>query len=285
MDESGVIQPVVIYGDTDSVMVCAKDVKSIEECFTMGDLLADHITDEVFRDHAEIVLENEKVTTSYTLFKKKRYLGLAYPYPGADPKLDYKGIEIKRRDGSPLLRSVYRRIVDEAIISRNMRSRMQIKNDVKRVIEEELLKLEKNKYPHDQYIFSKSMRASYKNRNLPHVQVVDKIAARVKTGTYVRDVPVAGDRVTYVVLHKKGKVSERAEDSQYFADHLKANLRLLDRSWYCDNMFNALQQLTSMFLSRGWLRKRMDQCSEELKRQQSGHPKITSFFQKRTRHT
>ena len=74
----------------DSVMVCSKDVKSIEECFVMGDLLADYISDGVFKDHAEIVLENEKVTTCYCLFKKKRYLGLAYPYPGAEPKLDYK---------------------------------------------------------------------------------------------------------------------------------------------------------------------------------------------------
>ena len=66
--KSGSIVPTVIYGDTDSVMVCSKQINSIEDCFDMGDLLADHITNTIFAPWPEIELENEKVTTRYCLF-------------------------------------------------------------------------------------------------------------------------------------------------------------------------------------------------------------------------
>ena len=179
------------------------------------------------------------------------------------------------------MRRIYRRIVDDAIISRETRTRDRIRADIMSVIEDELSKVVDDVHPVEMYIFSKSIRSSYKNRNLCHVRVVDKIAYRNKTGEFVRDLPVAGDRVEYVVLHGIGKVSDRSEDLEFFRDKLENSTRKLDRSWYVNNTFNGLNQLTSLFIPPNWLRKKIDKCCKELQGQQSGHKKITCFFQKK----
>lgn len=85
---------VVIYGDTDSVMVKFGS-SDIAECMKLGKEAAELISKTFIKP---IKLEFEKVYCPYLLMAKKKYVGLLYTNPEKYDKIDAKGIEIVRRD-------------------------------------------------------------------------------------------------------------------------------------------------------------------------------------------
>uniref|UniRef100_T1GQQ2 DNA polymerase n=1 Tax=Megaselia scalaris TaxID=36166 RepID=T1GQQ2_MEGSC len=78
---------VVIYGDTDSVMVNF-GVKTLEESMEMGREAAEFVTSKFIKP---IKLEFEKVYYPYLLINKKRYAGLYFTKPDKYDKMDCKG--------------------------------------------------------------------------------------------------------------------------------------------------------------------------------------------------
>lgn len=78
---------VVIYGDTDSVMVNF-GVKTIERAMELGREAAGIVSAKFVRP---IKLEFEKVYYPYLLINKKRYAGLYFTRPETYDKMDCKG--------------------------------------------------------------------------------------------------------------------------------------------------------------------------------------------------
>lgn len=79
---------VVIYGDTDSVMVNF-GVKSLEASMDLGREAAEYVTSKFIQP---IKLEFEKVYYPYLLINKKRYAGLYFTKPDTYDKMDCKGM-------------------------------------------------------------------------------------------------------------------------------------------------------------------------------------------------
>merc|ERR1719411_2226351 len=92
----------VVYGDTDSVMV-KFGVDNVAEAMRLGEEAADMVSATFIRP---IKLEFEKVYFPYLLMNKKRYAGLYWTKPEAYDKLDTKGIETVRRDNCGLVRQM-----------------------------------------------------------------------------------------------------------------------------------------------------------------------------------
>lgn len=81
---------VVIYGDTDSVMI-KFGIKEVAETMELAKKAAD-VVSATFQK--PIRLEFEKVYFPYLLMNKKRYAGLYWTNPNSWDKMDCKGIEV-----------------------------------------------------------------------------------------------------------------------------------------------------------------------------------------------
>lgn len=90
----------VVYGDTDSIYVKFnsqyKGKEHFLECFRLSEECASRITEKLFKKPME--LEFEKIMYPFYLFTKKRYATVIWTNPEKYDYIDYKGIQIKRRD-------------------------------------------------------------------------------------------------------------------------------------------------------------------------------------------
>lgn len=105
---------IVIYGDTDSVMVDF-GVQTVAEAMKFGSHAADLIS-KTFK--APIKLEFEKVYCPYLLIQKKRYAGLYFTKPDIHDKIDTKGMETVRRDNCSLVGDVVNTCLELMLIQR-----------------------------------------------------------------------------------------------------------------------------------------------------------------------
>ncbi|KAL8431086.1 hypothetical protein ACSSS7_005491 [Eimeria intestinalis] len=106
----------VVYGDTDSVMV-RFGTDSIEEAMRLGEEAANRISSEFV---SPIRLEFEKVYCPFLLMNKKRYAGLLYTSPTKFDRIDSKGIETVRRDFSLLVQIMVDTVLKKMLIDRDV---------------------------------------------------------------------------------------------------------------------------------------------------------------------
>lgn len=107
---------VVIYGDTDSVMVKFGNA-DMKEVMALGQEAAAHVTTKFIKP---IKLEFEKVYFPYLLINKKRYAGLYWTKPETYDKMDTKGIETVRRDNCGLVKMVIDTCLRKILIDRDV---------------------------------------------------------------------------------------------------------------------------------------------------------------------
>ena len=108
---------VVVYGDTDSVMVNFK-ADDVEEAMKLGIEAADRVTKALFKD--PIKLEFEKVYFPYLLITKKRYAGMYYSSTHERPdKMDCKGLETVRRDNCRIVGEILNGCLDALLVRRD----------------------------------------------------------------------------------------------------------------------------------------------------------------------
>ena len=197
----------VIYGDTDSVMV-NMGARTIPEAFALAEEMGDYISAQF---PEAIVLEFEKVYAPYLLKGKKRYVGCKYEGAPTDPpKMDCKGIEMVRRDNAPLARTVQQQALTKLVMESDPEGAVEA---IRRVLASVVC----DTAPFEDYVITKAVGESYKNSNLAHVRVAEKLAER--------GVPVPpGGRVEFVILRDDGmRLFERAED----AEHARRNQLVL----------------------------------------------------------
>lgn len=198
---------VVVYGDTDSVMVKfgAKDVKQAME---LGLDAAARVT-KIFP--RPVSLEFEKVYFPYLLINKKRYAGLYWTKPDTWDKLDTKGLETVRRDNCKLVRTLFESCLKKILIDRDVDGAVAL---AKKTISDLL----QNKIDISLLIISKSLSGTaddYKNKQ-PHVELAEKMRKRDPGSA-----PSVGDRVPYVIISAaKGTAAYlKSEDPLYVMEH------------------------------------------------------------------
>lgn len=218
---------VVIYGDTDSVMV-KFGPEDLATCMELGKEAAEYVSTKFINP---IKLEFEKVYFPYLLINKKRYAGLYWTNTVKPDKMDTKGIETVRRDNCRLVQNVIETILQKILRERDVEGAQDY---VKNIIS----KLMKNQIDMSQLVITKALsRADYANKQ-PHVELAERMRKRDAGSA-----PALGDRVAYVII--KGGASARtydkSEDPIYVLDH---NLPI-DTKYYLENQLS--NPLTRIF--------------------------------------
>jgi DNA polymerase delta subunit 1 len=220
----------VRYGDTDSVMVefdCQGRTgqDALNYSWKLGEQ-ASEMCNHMFKKPKN--LELEKVYWPYILYSKKRYAAKMWTQ-GRDGNMnmdciDVKGLQLVRRDNIPFVREVSREILDIILDSNDTAPAKELAH--KRATE-----LLDGTVTMDKLTLSQKLAESYKNENLAHVRVRDKMRER-EPGSE----PQPGDRVPYVLVKavkKSATQGERAEDPTWVAKHKLP----LDYDYYFTNKF------------------------------------------------
>ncbi|XP_076387729.1 DNA polymerase delta 1, catalytic subunit isoform X3 [Megachile rotundata] len=211
---------VVIYGDTDSVMV-KFGVKTIEEAMELGKEAAEYVTSKFLKP---IKLEFEKVYFPYLLINKKRYAGLYFTRPDKYDKMDCKGLETVRRDNCPLVANMMNTCLQKLLIDRNPNDAL---NYAKQIISDLLC----NRIDISQLVVTKELTKTDYTAKQAHVELAAKMKKR-DAGT----APKLGDRVPYVFIKaaKGTPAYQKAEDPIYVLE----NNVPIDTNYYLENQLS-----------------------------------------------
>eukprot|EP00923_Selenidium_pygospionis_P030946 GHVN01054996.1.p1 GENE.GHVN01054996.1~~GHVN01054996.1.p1 ORF type:complete len:1132 (+),score=180.09 GHVN01054996.1:185-3580(+) len=219
---------VVVYGDTDSVMIDFgfKGKADIGEAMRIGRDAAEKITATFIKP---INLEFEKVFCPFLLMNKKRYAGLLYTKPDAYDKIDCKGIETVRRDFCLLVQQLVDTSLKKLLVEADEEG---AKNYVKGVLADLL----QNKIDMSLLVVSKSLGKDDYTTRLAHVELAKKLRQRDPATA-----PNIGDRVNYVIVKgAKGQPQyEKAEDPLYVLE----NGLPIDTEHYLDIIKNPIQRI------------------------------------------
>lgn len=211
---------VVVYGDTDSVMV-KFGVTTLEEAMELGREAAEVVTAKFIKP---IKLEFEKVYFPYLLISKKRYAGLYFTRPDKYDKMDCKGLETVRRDNSPLVANMMNTCLQKLLIEQNPDGAVEY---AKEVISDLLC----NRIDISQLVITKELAKSDYAAKQAHVELANKMKKR-DPGT----APKLGDRVPYVIIaaSKGTPAYQKAEDPIYVLE----NSIPIDANYYLENQLS-----------------------------------------------
>ena len=220
----------VRYGDTDSVMVefdvgGRTGMEAIEYSWELGERAAEECS-ALFKKPNN--LELEKVYCPYFLYSKKRYAAKLWTKAkDGNMNMDYidiKGLQVVRRDNTKFVREVCKELLDVVLGSSDP-------EPAKQLALERAINLLEGDVSNEKLVLSQQLGDSYKNPNLPHVKVRDKMRER-KPGSE----PQSGDRVPYILVktdNPKAKAFEKAEDPVF----IEENKIPIDYHHYFTNKF------------------------------------------------
>jgi DNA polymerase delta subunit 1 len=215
---------IVVYGDTDSVMV-KFGMPDVGEAMALGHEAAEEVT-KLFPP--PVRLEFEKVYCPYLLMNKKRYAGLYWTRPDKWDKLDAKGIETVRRDNCALVRRVVETVLRKILIDRSVKGAIAYTKGV-------ISDLLQNKLDISLLVITKALgkaanSADYKAKQA-HVELAERMRKRDPGSA-----PVVGDRVPYVIIQAAKKTPNymRSEDPLFCLENSKP----VDAKWYLEHQLH-----------------------------------------------
>lgn len=216
---------VVVYGDTDSIMVNfnkATEKETFDVATEAGIYITERLNDAV-RYKGVIDLEFEKVYHPYILYGKKRYAALKKEHIDEVPKKDIKGLQVIRRDFCKLTKKICNQTLDTLLYDRDIEKAKTYVQEAGRMMMAKKVKAR-------DLVLSKTLRSTYKSGLPPHRVVVDKMNARLPGSA-----PGMGERVPYVFVKTAGgkdvKQADKAEDPVY----VELNGVDLDYGYYFDH--------------------------------------------------
>lgn len=213
---------VVIYGDTDSVMV-KFGVETVKEAMELGREAAAFVSKQFI---APIKLEFEKVYYPYLLINKKRYAGLYWTNPNKHDKMDCKGIETVRRDNCTLVANLIDTSLRKLLIDRDPDGAIK---HAQKVISDLLC----NRIDISHLVITKELSkgdGEYTAKQA-HVELANRMKKRDPAGA-----PKLGDRVPYVIIAgpKNQPAYQKSEDPLYV---LENNIPI-DTDYYLSNQIS-----------------------------------------------
>ena len=222
---------VVVYGDTDSVMV-KFGVRDVAAAMALGAEAAKTVT-KLFPP--PIKLEFEKVYYPFLLMNKKRYAGMYWSKPTAFDKMDTKGIETVRRDNCALVRRVIDTVLQLVLIEHSVpRAVAYVKQVVADLLQDRIdlsvLVITK--------ALGKSASADDYVAKQAHVELAERMRKRDPASA-----PAVGDRVPYVIIEAaKGTPNYMRSEDPIYA--LENNIPI-DFRYYLENQLE--KPLTRIF--------------------------------------
>lgn len=268
-----------IGGDTDSVFILFSGF-SIMETISLSKKAEVLLTEQVF-NREPIAMEYEKVYLPYVLIKKKNYIGMKYSNDDKKSELDYKGIALKRRNYCPYVKTIYQDVID--VVMADIQSGPERAVDV---VRQHLLKLENYDLPMKDLVITASLKSpkSYKNDNLPHVQLYKRMKDRDEGSA-----PTIGDRFGFVIVEdfsRSVELSARSEDPTFAEENnikfdalfylnnqvrkpITKFLQILDQGPQVDKVFTTTEAL---------IRWKQDHAVQDGFRKRNNLQDISSFF-------
>ena len=208
----------VIYGDTDSIYVEFKTglqgKAHFDKVFEISEEAAERISN-TFKKPME--LEFEKVMYPFLIMSKKRYASVIWTNKDKYDYIDYKGLQVKRRDSCAYVRKNGEGLFEELLLKDIYKFDFSSGNkNIEMAVESArncITKLLNGQVPMNELILSRALKENYKNINVPHVALCRKMKERDPN-----NVPQIGDRVKYVFAQTGGPVKTQAdlvEDPDY----------------------------------------------------------------------
>lgn len=225
----------IIYGDTDSIMVCLKGINFISNLHLKSDK---EYTSEVIKIVSQIgteinnminekilqklglELEFENIYINMIIQSKKKYLALnADPFQTSDQlSRILKGISLKRRDICEYHKKIIRRVyqfIDDILIEKRFQKETNIsiydfKNPIsyffEKIIKECISDYVNNKLKIEDFLISSSFKKNYKNENYHVLKLVNtyNLDANEQIST--------GDRFYYIYLKEYDHTKSIIED-------------------------------------------------------------------------
>ena len=158
-------------------------------------------------------LEFEKVMYPFLIMSKKRYACVIWTEKEKYDYIDYKGLQVKRRDSCQYVRNNGEKLFEQLLLNDIFEFKFDNSNEniktVTQSAQECILKLLRGQVPMKELILTRALKGEYKNENVPHVALCRKMKERDPN-----NVPQIGDRVKYVFV-------DTGKDSKLQADFVE----------------------------------------------------------------
>lgn len=225
----------IAYGDTDSIFV-NMNLRYINGIFVKGVELRDiymkagNIASDIVNGllpHPE-ELEYEKVLSPFISMAKKRYVGNFYTKNPVKPDFQYNmGFVLKRRDNARIVKYVIGGVVDKLLNSDDLdKAKKETIDYVKKCLDN----LINGKYNLKMFVFSKSLKRNYKNRDqIAHAILADRIGKRDPGNK-----PAPNDRIDFAYIKTPPMITLQGDKIET-PDFIKENKLKIDYGFYITN--------------------------------------------------
>lgn len=171
-------------------------------------------------------LEYEKTFYPFILFSKKRYVGNLYEDdPNKKPKQKSMGIVLKRRDNAQIVKKVYGGVIDIMLNKQNMKASVDF-------LREQLRDLVDGKYPLEDLIITKTLRAEYKDpTKIAHKVLAERMGERDPGNK-----PMVNERIPFVYIKPPPGVEVKLQgDRIEHPDYIREQNLTPDYRFYITN--------------------------------------------------
>lgn len=192
----------MIVHNTDSIFIDVskcdwvkgkKGKDALDASIKLGQEIAKLITSKL---RAPQVLEYEKTFWPFMIITKKRYAGNKYEFSPDKYKFTSMGLVTKRRDNAPILKTIYKGILD--IMFGEDETSVAVKKAVK-LYQESVTDLLKGNVQIQDLVVSKTLKTGYKNPT----QITHKVLAQKITDRDPGNAPSSNERIPFVFVDVK----------------------------------------------------------------------------------
>lgn len=226
----------IAYGDTDSIFVNMNlrynnenqdwvDGEELRTVYMNAGIIASDIVSGLLPHPEE--LEYEKVLSPFISMAKKRYVGNFYTFNPKKPDMQYNmGFVLKRRDNARIVKYVIGGVVDKLLNSGNLElAKKECIDYIKKCLDDILY----GKFNIKMFVFSKSLKREYKNRDgIVHAVLADRIGIRDPGNK-----PAPNDRIDFAffVNPTANLQGDRAETPEFIIE----NKLKIDYAFYIEH--------------------------------------------------
>lgn len=226
-----VVDPKIIYGDTDSVFfilylnnknnnINDDTIKRREISINFGKLISSLMKYILPYPHD---IQYEKTLHPFCILTKKRYVGNLYENDPHKFSQKCMGIVLKRRDNAPIVKIVCGGIINNMLNNPDKMSAITYTHTV-------LQDILSHKYSIDKFIISKTLRENYKDRSrIAHAILADRMKLRDPGNC-----PQSNDRIQYAYIISSSNVKLQGDRIEHI-DYIIQNKLKIDYLFYITN--------------------------------------------------
>lgn len=264
----------VVYGDTDSNYVIFPGLTKLEDIWSHSVKVSDEVS-KYFPEPMRLEFE-ENIYARYLILSKKRYLyHTCTPDGTVSTKIENKGVLLKRRDNSKVIRDIYELIIRLVLANKS-------ENEVVCTFVRQVERMFSMIFEIDDFKISKSVKSIenfvISNRDIKTIQYGDYVVPRLHSDPEKRIIQIkdkgcnteeefynshlpgavqlalrmrsrgqhvdSGSRLSFVVSKRAGvksNVSEKIEDVDYF--RLNYSKKMIDVFHYLHLLINPIEEV------------------------------------------